>query len=149
MFCHSWQSAGQSVLFQSRKSRLVRKYILFIRSQAIARLDLVSALGALRDRGGALPSGFKVTRTDNFTVTVEARQRVDMVLEIAEQATALPTRIPAAVLETKSSDRGEVIGQHEIVNLPINGREIPKSLPLLIRRGNSSSLLNFCSNSRS
>lgn len=67
-------------------------------------------------------AGFKTARTDSFTVTVGARQRVDLVLEIGAASESVTVTDAAAVLETDSSDRGEVIEQQEIAGLPLNGR---------------------------
>jgi hypothetical protein len=67
-------------------------------------------------------AGFKTAHTESFTVTVGARQRVDLVLEIGAASESVTVTDAAAVLETDSSDRGEVIEQQEISGLPLNGR---------------------------
>jgi hypothetical protein len=66
--------------------------------------------------------GFKTARTDTFTVTVGARQRVDLVLEVGGATDTVTVSGAAEVLETDSSDRGEVVGPQEMVGLPLNGR---------------------------
>jgi len=67
-------------------------------------------------------AGFKTARTNSFTVTVGARQRVDLVLEVGGVTDSVTVTGAATVLETDSSDRGEVVDQQEIVGLPLNGR---------------------------
>jgi hypothetical protein len=66
--------------------------------------------------------GFKTATTGAFTVTVSARQRVDITLEVGDMTQTVSVRDAAAVLETESSDRGQVINNQTIVNLPLNGR---------------------------
>ena len=67
-------------------------------------------------------AGFKTAEADRFTVTVNARQRVDVKLDVASNTEKVTVTGAAEVLETDSSDRGEVIASREIVNLPLNGR---------------------------
>jgi len=67
-------------------------------------------------------NGFKTGVTDDFTVTVSARQRVDLALAVGEMTQTVSVKDAAAVLETESSDRGQVINNVTIVNLPLNGR---------------------------
>ena len=67
--------------------------------------------------------GFQTSRVSRFTVTVGARQRVDFVLEVGSvEATVEVMGSAASVLETDSSDRGQLINQKQVVELPLNGR---------------------------
>ncbi|MDX2180361.1 MAG: carboxypeptidase regulatory-like domain-containing protein [Bryobacteraceae bacterium] len=66
--------------------------------------------------------GFKVAASEEFTVTVNARQRVNLTLEVGEVTQTVEVSGAAAALETDSSDRGQVINRQAIVNLPLNGR---------------------------
>ena len=66
--------------------------------------------------------GFKAAVADQFTVTVSARQRVDLTLEVGQTTENVVVEGAAAALETDSSDRGQVINTQQIVNLPLNGR---------------------------
>jgi hypothetical protein len=71
----------------------------------------------------AQSSGFGTSTTQPFTVTVNARQRVDVALKIGSNAeTVTVDASAAALLETDSSERGQVIGTREVENLPLNGR---------------------------
>ena len=65
--------------------------------------------------------GFAVAKTD-VTVTVGARQRVDLSLKVGGIGETIEVTGASRVLETESSDRGQVIAHEQIVNLPLNGR---------------------------
>ncbi len=67
-------------------------------------------------------SGFKVTSSDPFQVTVNARQRVDLELELGEVTETVEVTGAAMLIEADSSDRGTVIGSQQAVDLPLNGR---------------------------
>ncbi len=67
-------------------------------------------------------NGFSTAVTERFVVTVNARQRVDVVLSPGQVSETVVVSGAVAQLETASSDRGTVIGSHQIVNLPLNGR---------------------------
>lgn len=70
----------------------------------------------------AKATGFDVSTTHPFTVTVNARQRVDVALKIGSNSETVTVDSAAALLETDSSERGQVIGTREVENLPLNGR---------------------------
>jgi len=53
---------------------------------------------------------------------VNARQRVDLKLDVGTATEKITVTGAAQALETDSSDRGEVIASREITNLPLNGR---------------------------
>ena len=69
----------------------------------------------------ALP-GFATAIAPNVNVTVSARQRVDLSLRIGGAGETVEVTGSIQALETDSSDRGQVISQEQIVNLPLNGR---------------------------
>lgn len=66
--------------------------------------------------------GFKNSISAPFTLTVNARQRVDLALQVGDMTQKIEVSAAAAALETDSSDRGQVITRAAIVNLPLNGR---------------------------
>jgi Carboxypeptidase regulatory-like domain/TonB-dependent Receptor Plug Domain/TonB dependent receptor len=66
--------------------------------------------------------GFETTTTQTFQVTVNARQRVDVALKIGSTNETVTVTGAADLLETDSSERGQVIGTREVENLPLNGR---------------------------
>ena len=71
----------------------------------------------------AQANGFDPSTTQPFTVTVNARQRVDVALKIGSNTETVTVDAAAAsLLETDNSERGQVIGTREVENLPLNGR---------------------------
>ena len=66
--------------------------------------------------------GFKTAVSDPFTVTVSARQRVDLTLEVGEVTESIEVIGAATLLETDNSSRGTIIGSKQTVDLPLNGR---------------------------
>ena len=75
-------------------------------------------------------AGFKRSETREFRVEVGARLRVDAALEIGDVKETVQVAATTSILESDSSERGQVIGSEEIVNLPLNGRS-SASLALL------------------
>src|SRR5215207_5981154 len=65
--------------------------------------------------------GFSKAVVPSVTVTVNARQRVDLTMKIGGVGETVQVT-GARMLESESSDRGQVIGREQIVNLPLNGR---------------------------
>ena len=66
----------------------------------------------------------------NVGVAVNARQRVDFSLQVGGLSDEVVVTAGAQLLETDSSERGQVIERQQIVNLPLNGRSY-SSLALL------------------
>jgi hypothetical protein len=66
--------------------------------------------------------GFSAAVADRVTVTVNARQRVDLAMKVGDIGETVVVTGAARLLESDSSDRGQVIGKEQIVNLPLNGR---------------------------
>jgi hypothetical protein len=77
-------------------------------------------IGAYRVSGEA--PGFKTAIAETFTLTVGARQRVDLNLQVGEVAEQVTVTDAATPLETDTSSRGTVVSMQQIVNLPLNGR---------------------------
>ncbi|MBI4891591.1 MAG: TonB-dependent receptor [Acidobacteria bacterium] len=67
-------------------------------------------------------SGFKTAVAEEFEATVSARQRVDLALQVGSVSESVVVSDAATALETESSDRGQVVKNVTIVNLPLNGR---------------------------
>ncbi len=70
----------------------------------------------------AQADGFDLSATQTFSVSVNARQRVDVALKIGSANQTVTVSDAAELLETESSERGQVIGTREVENLPLNGR---------------------------
>ena len=77
-------------------------------------------LGAYRVHVEAV--GFNPVETAPFDLAVDARQRVDLTLEVGNATQSVTVTGAAELLETDNSSRGQVINPREIVELPLNGR---------------------------
>ena len=102
-------------------------------------------LGTYRIRVEA--SGFQTATTDSFDLTVNARQRVDLSLQLGQTSQNITVSGAATLLETESSGRGQVINSRQIVDLPLNGRSYA-DLTLLVPGAARSPLENQTDNSR-
>src|SRR5579875_1427112 len=67
-------------------------------------------------------AGFSKAVASDVAVDVNARQRVDLTLQVGEVSSSVQVTGAAAVLETDSSEHGQVINTQQIVELPLNGR---------------------------
>ena len=74
--------------------------------------------------------GFSTGAVEQVNVTVEARQRVDVTLQVGTTTEVVTITDQAPLLETESSSKGQVINEKQMVNLPILGRTY-SSLALL------------------
>jgi hypothetical protein len=77
-------------------------------------------LGTYRVRVEA--TGFKTATAAPFDLQVNARQRVDLTLEVGQTSQNVTVSDAAELLETDTSSRGQVINPKQIVELPLNGR---------------------------
>ena len=66
--------------------------------------------------------GFSRAVATDIVVNVNARQRVDLTLQVGAVSETVEVTGAAAVLETDSSERGQVINTAQVVELPLNGR---------------------------
>jgi hypothetical protein len=85
--------------------------------------------------------GFKRVTAAQFTVNVSARQRVDLELPVGTVTETVDVTAAAAQLEADTSSRGTVVGNQQIVNLPLNGRAYA-DLALLVPGVRKSDLAN-------
>ena len=76
-------------------------------------------------------AGFSKTQVDEIRLTVEARQRVDLTLTVGTVAETVTVEATNPLLETDSSSKGQIIGQQQIVGLPLQGRSYA-NLALLV-----------------
>jgi hypothetical protein len=67
-------------------------------------------------------TGFTKFTTKGIAVNVNARQRVDVDMQVGAVGQVVNVEGAAAVLETDSSEKGQVIHTQQIVGLPLNGR---------------------------
>jgi hypothetical protein len=66
----------------------------------------------------------------SFELTVGARQRVDLKLQVATVTSSIIATAEATQLETESSERDQVVDEREIAELPLNGREYSQLVEL-------------------
>lgn len=66
--------------------------------------------------------GFSTAIAENIIVTVNARQRVDLTLRTGSVTETVTVSAGGELLETDTSERGQVITREQIINLPLNGR---------------------------
>ena len=66
--------------------------------------------------------GFKTAVASDFDLQINARQRVDLSLQLGDTAQNVTVDGAASLLETDNSSRGQVINPKQISDLPLNGR---------------------------
>jgi len=67
-------------------------------------------------------TGFSKVSAMDIDVTVEARQRVDLTLQIGVVSQTIDVTGAAAILETDSSEHTQVVNTQQVAELPLNGR---------------------------
>lgn len=67
-------------------------------------------------------TGFTTAVADNVTLNVSARQRVDLQLAVGQVSETVEVTAAAPLVESDSSQRGQVVEAKKIVELPLNGR---------------------------
>lgn len=75
-----------------------------------------------RYRLAAEKTGFSTAAADGFTVNVNARQRVDLALAVGAVAETVEVTATVPLVESETSQRGQVVEARKIVELPLNGR---------------------------
>lgn len=68
-------------------------------------------------------AGFSKFQTTDVAVNVNARQRVDITMQVGEIAQSVEVTGAASTLETDTSEHSQVIHTQQIVELPLNGRD--------------------------
>jgi Carboxypeptidase regulatory-like domain/TonB dependent receptor len=66
--------------------------------------------------------GFRTAVFDSIALDVQQRQRVDVKLEPGQLSETVSVRDGATLLETETSERGQVIDSSVMTGLPLNGR---------------------------
>ncbi|MBI5085727.1 MAG: TonB-dependent receptor [Acidobacteria bacterium] len=75
-------------------------------------------------------AGFALAVVEDFEATVGARQRIDLELRVGSVSETVNVSESVSLVETDTSQRGQVIKQEAISELPLNGRQY-SSLVLL------------------
>jgi hypothetical protein len=68
-------------------------------------------------------TGFSKVSAADVDVAVEARQRVDLTLQVGVISQSVEVTGVATILNTDSSELGQVINTQQVVELPLNGRD--------------------------
>ena len=68
-------------------------------------------------------TGFSRSMASGITVNVNARQRVDLTLQVGSVRSTVEVTGAASLLEVDSSENGQVINRSQVVGLPLNGRQ--------------------------
>src|SRR5215471_14058255 len=89
-------------------------------------------------------SGFAVALVDAVQVQVGARQRVDLQMAVGQVSEKVEVTAAPPLVETETSQRGQVISETAIRELPLNGREY--SALALMATGVRQSALNKSTN---
>jgi hypothetical protein len=67
-------------------------------------------------------TGFSKAVAADVRVDVNARQRVELTLQVGQVSETVQVTDAAAAVETDSSEKGQVINTQQVVELPLNGR---------------------------
>ena len=67
-------------------------------------------------------TGFSKATAENIQVSVGARQRVDMALQVGAITESVTVSAAASALETDNSERSQVVTPLAVTELPLNGR---------------------------
>jgi hypothetical protein len=76
-------------------------------------------------------SGFSTAVADNITVSVGARQRIDLKLEIGKTAVTVEVTDVALQLETETSENGETVSGYQTAAFPLVSRNYSDLLALV------------------
>ncbi|MCX6611332.1 MAG: TonB-dependent receptor [Acidobacteria bacterium] len=66
--------------------------------------------------------GFTTASAENISITVNARQRVDLNLRVGQVSEIINVEATTPLLEADSSSKGQVIAAKQVVELPLQGR---------------------------
>ena len=66
--------------------------------------------------------GFTTGSAENISITVNARQRVDLNLRVGQVSEIINVEATTPLLEADSSSKGQVIAAKQVVELPLQGR---------------------------
>ncbi len=79
----------------------------------------------------AAHDGFSTAVADNITVSVGARQRIDLTLEVGKSATTVQVTDVALQLQTESSENGETVTGYQTAAFPLVSRNYSDLLALV------------------
>ena len=75
--------------------------------------------------------GFKRAVSANVILDVDQKARVDMALEVGQLSQTLEVTAAAPLVRSESAELGEVVGQRQVQDLPLNGRDFAQLVDLV------------------
>jgi hypothetical protein len=78
----------------------------------------------------ASKSGFKTSKQPNFTLEVNQRATYDFSLDVGEITQEVTVEAVGAELQASTAELGAVVGQQQVTDLPLNGRNFTQLLSL-------------------
>ncbi|MBV9264663.1 MAG: carboxypeptidase regulatory-like domain-containing protein, partial [Acidobacteriaceae bacterium] len=75
--------------------------------------------------------GFKRAVSQNITIDVDQKQRVDVTLEVGQVNQVLEVTAAAPLVRSESAELGEVVSQRQVQDLPLNGRNFAQLVDLV------------------
>jgi len=67
-------------------------------------------------------TGFKTSVTNNVTVDIDQKARIDLELQLGGVTETITVNTAPPLIRLESSETGDVVGQTQVQNLPLNGR---------------------------
>ena len=92
-------------------------------------------------------AGFSTATVEEFPISVNTRQRVDLQLAVGQVSEVVEVTGAVSLVESDSSQRGQAITSQQIIELPLNGRQY-SSLVLLTTGVRNSALRSDANASR-
>ena len=75
--------------------------------------------------------GFKRAVSSNVVLDVDQKARVDVALEVGQVSQTLEVTAAAPLVRSESAELGEVVGQRQVQDLPLNGRNFAQLVNLV------------------
>src|SRR6266436_3976829 len=107
-------------LVSSRRSVFVTVICLAFSVAAWGQKDAGSIVGTVKDQTGAIVANAKVT----VPVSLDVQQRIamDVTLQVGQISESIEVTGATPMLETETSELGQVVDNKRVANLPLNGR---------------------------
>jgi len=97
----------------------------------------------------AKKEGFETARATNIVLEIDQKQLVNFEMKVGATTTQVTVTAAPTMLQTESSETGEVIGSRDILDLPLLGRTIYSLIELtagVVQQGGSINTFNFQAN---
>jgi outer membrane receptor protein involved in Fe transport len=97
----------------------------------------------------AKKEGFETARATNIVLEIDQKQLVNFEMKVGATTTQVTVTAAPTMLQTESSETGEVIGSRDILDLPLLGRTFYSLIELtagVVQQGGSINTFNFQAN---